>query len=157
MIKPEFAAELSNLQDNVQIDDFETVKKIIETETGRKIDEMYQTFDHKPFASASMGQAHYAVLKTGQKVVVKVQHPDIYKEIINDLALFKRALPWLNYVPDASVFNLSDMLNELRRSLLSELDTHLELLNSEKFYQLNNNWILLKFPNFIHNIVLQKS
>lgn len=148
MIKPEFAAELSNLQDNVQIDDFETVKKIIETETGRKIDEMYQTFDHKPFASASMGQAHYAVLKTGQKVVVKVQHPDIYKEIINDLALFKRALPWLNYVPDASVFNLSDMLNELRRSLLSELDTHLELLNSEKFYQLNNNWDIIEVPKF---------
>lgn len=148
MIKPEFAAELSNLQDNVQIDDFATVKAIIETETGHKIDEMYQQFDHKPFASASMGQAHYAVLKTGQKVVVKVQHPNIYHEIINDLALFKKALPWLNYVPDASVFNLSDMLNELRHSLLDELNTHLELVNSEKFYQLNNNWDIIEVPKF---------
>ncbi|MBU3851911.1 MAG: AarF/ABC1/UbiB kinase family protein, partial [Candidatus Paralactobacillus gallistercoris] len=105
MIKPTFAAGLSNLQDNAQVDDFATVKQIIETETGQKIEAMYQEFDAKPFASASMGQAHHAILKTGQKVVVKVQHPGIYREIMNDLALFAKALPWLDYVPDASVFN----------------------------------------------------
>lgn len=156
MIKPTFAAGLSNLQDNAQVDDFATVKQIIETETGQKIEAMYQEFDAKPFASASMGQAHHAILKTGQKVVVKVQHPGIYREIMNDLALFAKVLPWLDYVPDASVFNLKDMLNELRRSLLSELDTNLELSNSEKFYQLNNHWDIIEVPKFYPQESAQK-
>ena len=148
MMRPDFAKILGNLQDNTTIDSFSEVKEIIESETGKKINEMYSSFNHKPFASASMGQAYNAVLKNNDKVVVKVQHPGIYKDIINDLNLFKKTLPWFHYVSDASVFDLNDMLSELKTSLLNELNTKLELKNGMRFYELNNNWDIIRVPKF---------
>ena len=54
---------------------FEDVKSIVELELGQKLEDIYEEFDEKPIASASLGQVHRARLRsTGQIVAVKVQH-----------------------------------------------------------------------------------
>ncbi|KRN28951.1 ubiquinone biosynthesis protein UbiB [Lactobacillus selangorensis] len=146
LITPAYVAELSKLQDNVPADSFQTVKQTIETQTGQPLEENYRYFSERPFASASMGQVHHAILKDGQGVVVKVQHPGIQEEITTDLALFDKAVKLLRYVPEANIINPEQIINELKRSLLSELDTRNEMNNGLRFYQLNNNWDIIQVP-----------
>lgn len=49
--------------------------------------------DDKPLASASIGQVHRAWLKDGTAVVVKVQHADVEKLLMHDMANLKQ-LSW---------------------------------------------------------------
>jgi aarF domain-containing kinase len=49
------------------------VKKTLESELGRPVHEVFEMFEERPFASASLGQVHRAKLMgTGELVVVKV-------------------------------------------------------------------------------------
>ena len=53
--------------------DFETIRGIVESELGCKIEEVFKSFEEEPIGAASIGQVHFAALKNGRKVVVKVQ------------------------------------------------------------------------------------
>ena len=61
------------------------VRKTVETELGQSLDELFAEFDLTPIASASIGQVHRARLKTGERVVVKVQHAGIESKVNEDL------------------------------------------------------------------------
>ena len=52
LVSPEYIKALRKLQDDVPADSFASVKKTFETETGKKISEVFKTFDQEPFASA---------------------------------------------------------------------------------------------------------
>ena len=156
IVKPEFANEFKKLQDNVRSDDFSVVKKTIETQTGKQMNDMFASFDEQPFASASMGQTHHATLLNGQKVVVKVQHPGIDAEVALDISLFERALPLLRYIPDSSVIDLREMVAEIKQSLFNELDTSIEVRNGTRFYQLNNRDDILRVPRVYAKYSTQK-
>jgi len=156
IVKPAFANEFKKLQDNVRSDDFSVVKETIETQTGQPMDAMFASFDEQPFASASMGQTHHAVLLNGQKVVVKVQHPGIDAEVALDISLFERALPLLKYIPESSVVDLREMVAEIKRSLFNELDTSIEVRNGTRFYQLNNRDDIIRVPRVYADYSTQK-
>src|SRR5687768_3231992 len=69
--------ELRSLQDRATPFDAGTARQIIEEDTGRKVGELYATFDDQPLAAASIAQVHCATLPDGTPVVVKVQRPGI--------------------------------------------------------------------------------
>ena len=69
LLPESYCKELEKLRQNVQELDPALARAVIEQETGKKIDEIYSEFRDKPLGSASVGQAHYAVLKDGRKVV----------------------------------------------------------------------------------------
>lgn len=146
LISPRFIQEFRQLQDNALTDPFASVKATFEQESGQKMTDVFATFEESPFASGSMAQTHRATLKDGTKVVVKVQHPHIAEMIETDLALFKQALKILKFVPDMSVVDPKEILRELKRSLLNELDTTVELENSLEFYQLNDHDDIIEVP-----------
>jgi len=64
---------MSVLQDGVPGKPMDVVKETVEEGLGKKMDEVFESFDPEPIGAASIGQVHRAVLKSGQKVVVKVQ------------------------------------------------------------------------------------
>jgi predicted unusual protein kinase regulating ubiquinone biosynthesis (AarF/ABC1/UbiB family) len=78
--------ELSDLQDEVPPENFEAIKALAEAELGAPLSERFASFDESPLAAASLGQAHKATLRTGEKVVVKIQRPDIDHIVEIDLA-----------------------------------------------------------------------
>lgn len=125
--------ELTRLQDNVAPLAYDTVKKVIEAELGRKVEEAYAYFNPQPLASASIGQVHEARLHSGEKVVVKVQRPDIRRTIENDVALLTFAARLLErYIPEARIFNPSMIVDEFFKTLAYELDFVIESNNMRK-------------------------
>lgn len=146
LLSSAFTQTFKTLQDSVPSDTFSTVKKTIETELSLSLSDIFDDFSKSPFASASMGQAHRAKLKNGDSVVVKIQHPNIAEEIRLDLQLFERAIPLIKYIPETSVVDLKGGLQEVKRSLINEMDFLKESQNGEQFYQKNNGWKEIRSP-----------
>jgi ubiquinone biosynthesis protein len=85
LVGKELADELAQLQSATPADPPEVVRKVVETELGMPLDELFAEFELVPIASASIGQVHRARLKTGERVVVKVQHHGIESKVNEDL------------------------------------------------------------------------
>jgi len=81
----EYTSILSQLQDKVPPVKYELIQARIEEEFGRPVEEVFEAFAEEPVASASLGQVHFATLKCGEEVAVKVQYPGIEAIIAQDL------------------------------------------------------------------------
>ncbi|MEJ2134181.1 MAG: AarF/UbiB family protein, partial [Desulfofustis sp.] len=86
-IPPHYLFELAKLQDDVPPFSYEDVEGIFLAEMGKKPEELFAEFNREPIAAASIGQVHAGVLQGGEKVVVKVQRPDIEKIIAVDIEI----------------------------------------------------------------------
>lgn len=85
----EYVEELAKLQDKVPAFSYEQVEATIEQELGKKIPELFDSFEPIPLAAASLGQVHKAVLHSGEAVVVKIQRPGLKKLFEIDLQILK--------------------------------------------------------------------
>ena len=85
----QYVEELTKLQDKVPAFSYEQVETIVEQELGKKISELYQSFDPIPLAAASLGQVHKAQLHSGETIVVKVQRPGLQRLFEIDLKILK--------------------------------------------------------------------
>jgi len=85
----EYVEELTKLQDRVPAFSYEQVEEIIESELGKKIPELFASFEPIPLAAASLGQVHKAVLHSGEAVVVKIQRPGLKQLFEIDLKILK--------------------------------------------------------------------
>ena len=118
---PEVATALEKLQKDAPPMPYTQIKAQVERELQGNITELFTQFEETPFAAASIGQVHKAVLPSGQHVVVKVQYPDVDKNCDSDLKQVRIALKI------AGVLNMSRALQEqlfaeIRQSLHDELD-----------------------------------
>ena len=149
LVGPEIADELTRLQADVPADDPDIVQRIVEQELGRPLKELFSEFDKVPMGSASIGQAHRAVLHSGEVVVVKVQHDGIEPKIIDDLEILK-ALAELaeRYDPDLRLYQPSLTVAEFSRNLLRELDFRRELRSLNQFREnfKENEWVHIPSP-----------
>ena len=137
MLPESYCKELENLRQNVKELDPEIAKAVIEQETGRKIEDIFLEFRDKPLGSASIGQAHYAVLKDGTKVVTKVQRPLIADMMREDFALLKKLAGIVNTVGEAEdgeqMVDLLSVIEELEKVEEEELDFRVEAENTRFF------------------------
>lgn len=118
---PEVAKALEKLQKDAPPMPFALIKAQIERELGKPIHDLFSQFDEQPFAAASIGQVHKAVLNTGDAVVVKVQYPDIDTNIDSDLKQVRLALK-LTGVLNMDKALQEQIFAEIRDSLYDELD-----------------------------------
>jgi len=86
VLPAEYVDTLSRLQDRVPPRSFAVVKKCVESELGRPLEDLFEEFSTRPIASASLAQVHEARLKSGERVAVKVQYPEIAALVKSDLA-----------------------------------------------------------------------
>ena len=138
MLPERYCKELEKLRQNVKELDPELARAVIEQETGKKIDEIYQEFRDKPLGSASIGQAHYAVLKDGTKVVTKVQRPLIADMMRKDFVLLKKLGKTINMISDTDddseqMIDLVSVIDELEKVTNEELDFRVEAENTRFF------------------------
>ena len=96
----EYVEELSKLQDKVPAFKYEQVETIILEDLGKKIDELYHSFEPVPLAAASLGQVHRAQLHSGEDIVVKIQRPGLKKLFQIDLTILKGVARYFQSHPE---------------------------------------------------------
>jgi ubiquinone biosynthesis protein len=133
LVGPELAKELSKLQDKIPADPPDVAKHVVETELGRPIDECYKHFEGVALASASIGQVHDAKLKSGKRVVVKVQHPGIEGTIRRDLDILSFLADLAEKNETLRGYQPKGLIREFSRTLLNELDFRREVRNLQVF------------------------
>lgn len=119
------------LQDRCPVSSYEAIEAMFEQDTGRKIEDIFSSFERKPIGAASLAQVHVAVLKdTGQKVAVKLQHPALDEWVPLDCALTRTTFAILKKVfPE---YDLEWLSREMDISLPQELDFAREGRNAER-------------------------
>ena len=77
LLPADVAAQLAKLQDAGPPEPWERIRPLLEKELGMPVEQAFARFEPVPFAAASIGQVHRAVLPGGAAVAVKVQRPDV--------------------------------------------------------------------------------
>lgn len=132
----DLADELTQLQTATPADPPETVRKMVETELGEPLDDLFGEFDLLPIASASIGQVHRARLKTGERVVVKVQHVGIESKVNEDLEVLAGLAQLAEQFPEFKPYRPTANVAEMGRTLRRELDFGREERNLHQFAEL---------------------
>lgn len=134
LVGVDVANELQKLQADVPADSPEAVRAIVEAELGQPIDEIFAEFDDVALASASIGQVHRARLKTGEQVVVKVQHAGIEPKVDVDLEILANlAAAAESFFPELRNYRPKAVVAEFQRTLRRELDFGREERHMEEF------------------------
>jgi predicted unusual protein kinase regulating ubiquinone biosynthesis (AarF/ABC1/UbiB family) len=121
---------LARLQDDVDPFPYADVAGIVQRELGVRLSKAFVRFDEEPIAAASLGQVHRAVLRDGRDVAVKVQRPGVEERVRKDLdALDEVALLLERFSPATRAIDAPRVLDEFRRTILSELDYREEARN----------------------------
>lgn len=127
---PEVAKAIGKLQRQAPPMPFAEIKAQVEKELGKPLLKIFKSFDETPFAAASIGQVHKAVLPDGQQVVVKVQYPGVDEACESDLKQVRLALRLMGVLKVDR--KLQDRLfNEIQDSLDNELNYQIEAQNLE--------------------------
>ena len=122
-----FIEELKQLHDNVEPFGFDEVKRIIESELGKGMENIFEEFEEQPEASASLGQVHKAKLKNGEYVAVKIQRPGIEDVIASDMFLLKRLGMLISKrVKQFFHFDIMPLIDEFDKTIRREMDYEIE-------------------------------
>ena len=133
LIPVEFLRELAKLQDKVPPFSAQDARKIIETELGAAVEDLFADFDDEPLASASIGQVHRATLRTHQEIAVKVQRPGIQRIVEADLEIMLHLATLMEKNIEELAFHRPvNIVNEFARTLEKELDYQLEAANTKR-------------------------
>ena len=131
LLPPDVADELALLQDRVPPFPSEVAVQTIERAYGKKLEEVFVDFEHKPVASASIAQVHFAKLKDGREVAIKVLRPNMLPVIEKDLALMRMMAGWVEKLSaDGKRLKPREVVGEFDKYLHDELDLIREASNA---------------------------
>lgn len=132
LFPPLIADQLAMLQDRVAPFDGVLAKQQIELSLGCPVETLFDDFDIRPLASASIAQVHTATLKeNGQQVVIKVIRPDILPVIKADMRLIKRMARWVpRLLPDGRRLRPQEVVADYEKTLIDELNLLREAANA---------------------------
>ncbi|MDF2657944.1 MAG: hypothetical protein K0Q94_735 [Paenibacillus sp.] len=157
LIPPELIVELERLQDRVAPFPFEQAARIIEEELGAPLSRLFAEFEETPMAAASIGQVYRALLPDGAAVAVKVQRPNIRTVIETDLDILTELAKLAEHRMEwARSYRLADMMEEMAKALLKELDYEAEARNTEKCAAICSKLRYIRIPGVYRKLSSKK-
>jgi len=131
LLPEDLAEELAKLQDQVPPFASELAVREIENSLGKSIGEIFDKFENRPIASASVAQVHIATLKDGTEVAVKVLRPGVEQAVAKDVLLLQTAAGLLELLwTDGRRLKPREVVAEFARHLDEELDLVREAANA---------------------------
>jgi predicted unusual protein kinase regulating ubiquinone biosynthesis (AarF/ABC1/UbiB family) len=149
---------LSSLQDEVPPAPFDHVVRVIESELGKPVEEVFSVLERKCTAAASLGQVHKAILAaTGEMVAVKIQRPDSDRLVQMDLRSLKFVL-WIitRFVDTNQFIDLMGVYNEFERTVHEEIDYVREAANAKRFQEMFKDNPMIYIPRIYDQYVSQR-
>ena len=134
ILPDEVLSELQKLQDTATPMPAGLAQEIIEGELGAPVDELFASFDPVPLGSASIGQVHRAVLRSGESVAIKVQRPEAPRRVAGDLELMRDFAALLDRRFGRRLFvDVRGLVAEFEVVIRRELDYTAEAENARRF------------------------
>ncbi len=122
VVGPTVADEFRGTLDRGPGVSYRQVKRIFREQTGKSISEAFASFEHRPFAAASMAVVHRATLHDGRPVAVKVLRPGLAEIVAADLGLMVPFFRGLARLGNEPAFQLVSYLTGLQEQIGEELD-----------------------------------
>ena len=133
LVAPDLADELARLQDRVPPFSSDLAIAQITKSLRAHPDDLFASFERTPVASASIAQVHFATLKNGREVAVKVLRPGMKKSIDEDVALMHIAADWISRIwADGKRLKPKEVVAEFDKYLHDELDLMREAANASQ-------------------------
>lgn len=140
LVGERISSELSNLQSNAPPFAYERARSIVREELGDLPEKVFEKFDEKPIAAASLSQVHRALLNHGTEVAVKIQRPEIRRIIEQDIhILFYIALKLEKHFPEMQSYQPVRVVREFADWTMRELDFAAEGHNADRFHAMFSN------------------
>ena len=154
LLPPDIADELAFLQDRVPPFSSDVAVSTIERAFGRPLNDIFVEFTHKPVASASIAQVHFAVIKerdgTTREVAVKVLRPGMLTVIDKDLSLMRMMAAWVDRLSaDGKRLKPREVVAEFDKYLHDELDFMREASNAAQLRRNMEGLNLVLIPEMI--------
>jgi len=131
LLPADLAEELAKLQDRVPPFTSELAVAEVELSLGKRLDQVFASFERTPVASASVAQVHLATLKDGTEVAVKVLRPGVERAIARDVLLLETGARLLELLwADGRRLKPREVVAEFERHLDDELDLVREAANA---------------------------
>jgi ubiquinone biosynthesis protein len=148
----ELVSEFKRCRDQVPPEPFAVVRRVVEEDLGRTIEEVFSRFHPEPLAAASIAQVHRATLRTGEDVVVKVQRPAVGALVHKDLRVMAWLAPFMvGRIPVAALANPPALVELFAETITEELDFRLEAQNmldvARSFAQLGQRDYVIPRPH----------
>jgi ABC1 family protein len=118
LVPEEMLAELTKLQMEAPGMHPSLALAQFKASVGRSPEQVFERFDAEPFAAASLGQVHRAVMPDGTGAAVKIQYPGIRAAIENDFR-------WIRNVTlpaQASGYLPKSVIDEMESQIVAETD-----------------------------------
>ncbi len=147
LMPPDIADELARLQDRVPPFSSDLAIAQITKSLRAHPDQLFASFDREPVASASIAQVHFATLKDGKQVAVKVLRPGMKKSIDEDVDLMHIAAGLIGRVwAESKRLKPKEVVAEFDKYLHDELDLMREAANASQLRRNFANSHLLLVP-----------
>lgn len=105
--------------------------------------------DAAPLATASIGQVHRGRLKSGKHIAIKFKKPGVDESVTNDLALLKAVAGTMERLKVTNSAGLVKIVNDVERSLVSEIDFVAEARSMEEFAAAYANYEGVRIPRVL--------
>jgi ubiquinone biosynthesis protein len=129
---PDVIEVLSHLQSQVTPEPPSVMKELLEQELGSPMETVFAEFDWEPIAAASIGQVYRATLRSGERVIVKAQRPNVAELVRRDSkVLLRLAQSVENNTPVGAEYRVYELAEEFTKGLAQELDFRIESRSTE--------------------------
>ena len=134
VLGPELTAILATLRNDAKPMPPKQLQTVLNAEWGAGWIKRFTRFDVRPFAAASIGQVHRAVLPDGRDLAIKVQYPGVRASIDSDVGNVATLMRLPGLLPRD--MDIAPLLTEARRQLHAEADYLAEARHLAHFGQL---------------------
>jgi len=162
LVPLDVADELAKLQDRVPPFPAAQSRALVEQAFGRPIEAIFASFEAEPVASASIAQVHFAVLKSGREVAVKVLRPGMLAVIDHDMSLLHLLARWVDRLSaDGKRLKPREVVAEFDGYLHDELDLVREADNATQLRRNMEGLNLVLVPEMVwdycrHNVIVMQ-
>jgi len=151
IVPPIVLEELAQLQDQLPGFESKLAMACIEEDLEDNISNIFSEIEEEPISAASLGQVHKAILKSGEKVAVKIQRPGLREQITLDLYIVRNIAIWFKNNIGIIRSDLVALIDELGKRIFEEMDYINEANNAEKFKELHRTNCKIAVPKIYRN------